>query len=75
MRDGVKFEIPTRLKFNWYMPNKKQDPDNISFQKKFVLDGMIKAKFLENDGWKQILGFSDYFDVDKDNPRVEIEVE
>ncbi|MEG0601313.1 MAG: RusA family crossover junction endodeoxyribonuclease [Vagococcus sp.] len=75
MRDGVTFEIPTRLKFNWYMPNKKQDPDNIAFQKKFVLDGMIKAKFLENDGWKQILGFSDYFEVDKENPRVEIEVE
>lgn len=74
MNKGVVFEPPFRLKFTWYCENRKQDPDNIAFQKKFVLDGMIKAKFIENDGWKQILGFSDHFEIDKDNPRVEIEV-
>lgn len=74
MNKGVKFEPPFRLKFTWYCKDKRQDPDNIAFQKKFVLDGMVKAGFIENDGWQQVLGFEDYFQVDKSNPRVEIEV-
>lgn len=74
MNKGIVFSPPFRLKFTWYCENRKQDPDNIAFQKKFILDGMVEAKFIENDGWKQILGFSDDFKIDKNNPRVEIEV-
>ena len=58
--------------FAWYCKNKKVDPDNISFAKKFILDGFQDAKLIENDGFKQICCFQDIFHVDKDNPRVEI---
>lgn len=75
MDEGVQFSFPCKLKFTWYDKNKKKDPDNIAFQKKFILDGMIQAGFVENDGWKQIKGFSDEFFIDKDNPRVEVEVD
>jgi Holliday junction resolvase RusA-like endonuclease len=75
MSKKVKFAFPCRLKFTWFDSNKKKDPDNIAFQKKFILDGMIEAGFMENDGWKHIKGFSDYFEIDKENPRVEIEIE
>jgi len=30
------------------------------------------AGVMDNDGWKQIAGFTDLFDVDKDHPRVEV---
>lgn len=69
--------ITERVKmiFTWYCPNQKKDPDNICFARKFVLDGMVAAGVLENDGWKQIQGFEDHFEVDKEKPRVEIEMQ
>lgn len=63
-----------RIIFRWYCKNQKKDPDNISFAKKFILDGMVKAGVLENDGWKQVAGFQDEFYLDKQHPRVEVEL-
>lgn len=72
MREGLKANVPLVIEFNWYCANKKQDPDNIAFQQKFILDGMVKAGLIENDGWKQISKLVHHFEVDKNNPRVEI---
>ena len=60
--------------FHWYEPNKRRDKDNIASAKKFILDALVKTGILPNDNWKYIRGFSDYFDVDKENPRIEIEI-
>jgi Holliday junction resolvase RusA-like endonuclease len=62
------------LDITWYEPNRKRDLDNIAAGKKFLLDGLQTAGKIENDGWKQIAGFSDTFAVDKRNPRVEVEI-
>lgn len=68
-------KYPIRLHFHWYCPSRKKDPDNISFAKKFILDGMQMAGLIPNDGWKHIGGFDgDDFTVDKENPRVEITI-
>ena len=37
-------------------------------------DALVKAGTLKNDGWNQIGGYEDLFDVDKENPRIEIEL-
>ena len=58
----------------WYAKNQKRDPDNISMGCKFVLDGLVKAGILKNDGWKQIAGITHKFKIDKNNPRVEVEL-
>jgi len=63
-----------RVNCYWYLPDKQHDPDNIEAGKKFVLDGIVMAGVLKNDGWKQIAGFRDDFFVDRENPRVEIEL-
>jgi len=63
------------LKFTWYRKNKRTDPDNIAFAKKFILDAMQEVGIISNDGWSQVAGFIDCFEVDKDNPRVTIELE
>lgn len=73
MKDGVQFNWPCKLRFKWYMKNKRKDPDNVAFAKKFILDGFMAAGFLEIDNVKHITGFTDEFYIDKDNPRVEIE--
>ncbi|WP_230197975.1 RusA family crossover junction endodeoxyribonuclease [Megasphaera massiliensis] len=60
------------IKFHWVEKNKRRDKDNIAFAKKFILDALQEMGILQNDGWSEILGFSDTFDVDKDNPRIEV---
>lgn len=67
---------PVRMAYTWYERNRKRDKDNISSGgRKVIQDGLVKAGVLKNDGWADIDGFSDRFEVDKKNPRVEIEIE
>lgn len=67
---------PCRMEYTWYEPNKKRDMDNISaFGRKVIQDALVKAKKLPGDGWAYISGFSDDFQVDRKNPRIEIEFE
>lgn len=57
----------------WVCPDRRRDPDNIDFNKKFLLDGMQKGGFLAGDGWAQIAGFVSAFKYEKgkDSPRLE----
>ncbi len=70
---GKTYEAVTII-FHWHEPNKKRDKDNIAFAKKFVLDALQTAGTLAGDGWGQVLGFADKFYIDKQNPRVEVEI-
>lgn len=65
---------PVEIIFTWYEPNMKRDKDNIAFAKKFILDGLVTAGVLEGDGWKGYGDFDDRFEIDKKNPRVEVEL-
>lgn len=62
------------LNITWYEPNKKRDMDNIAFAKKFIQDSLVKEGIIKNDGWAGIAGLSDNFQVDKENPRIEVEI-
>ena len=62
------------LEFRWIEPNRKRDPDNVAFAKKFILDALVTHEVIQNDGWKTIQGFRDFFEVDKKNPRIEITI-
>lgn len=62
------------IEFTWYCKNKRKDKDGIMVGQKFILDGLVKAGVLENDGWAQIGKLSHDFAIDKDNPRVEIKI-
>lgn len=37
-----------------------------------IQDSLVKTEVLGNDGWIHILGFTDNFSVDKENPRIEV---
>ena len=53
-----------RLVFDWFEPKRNRDPDNIAAGgRKLILDGLVKAKVLPGDGWKHVVGWSDYFEV------------
>ncbi|MEG1433063.1 hypothetical protein [Eubacterium sp.] len=76
MREGVSFPWPCRIKFTWILKDKRKDPDNVAFAKKFILDGMQQAGFLKNDSLKYIEGFTDCFEVIRGvDEKVIVEVE
>lgn len=70
-----RLKLPINLHITWYCKDKRKDKDNIRFAVKFIQDGMIECGLLKNDGWSEISGYSDSFVVDKENPRVEVELE
>ena len=73
---GVHIDIPVRLHFRWYEVNKKRDLDNISsFGRKVIQDALVECGVLKNDGWNYITGFTDSFFIDKNRPRIEIDIE
>lgn len=60
-------KIPTlsrvRVGCIWRETNRKRDPDNVASAKKHIMDGLVLAGVLGNDGWKNIAGFSDDFEI------------
>ena len=71
---GLRIQTPIKIHFKWFCKNKRKDPDNVAFAKKAILDGMQKAGVIQNDGRNEIRGFIDDFEIDKDYPRIEIEI-
>jgi len=66
---------PVIMHYLWVEPNTRRDKDNICFARKFIQDSLVEIGILQGDGWKHIIGFTDNFAVDKDNPRIEVEIE
>jgi Holliday junction resolvase RusA-like endonuclease len=51
-----KVEGAYTLSLHWTFPNKKKDPDNIIFAKKFILDGLQTAGIVKNDSCRYFKG-------------------
>jgi hypothetical protein len=73
--DADPVKPPVAITCIWVEKNKRRDPDNISAAKKYILDGIVAAGVLPNDGWKQIAGLSDDFIVNKNHPGVAVIIE
>lgn len=65
--------FPVNFSFTWHCNNRRKDKDGIvAGGRKVILDGLVSARFLPNDGWKHVGNFKDTFVVDKDNVGVQI---
>lgn len=72
---GKKVKTPVRIEYHYYEPNRKRDIGNIhGFAQKIIEDALQDAGTIPNDNWACISSFSATFDVDKDNPRIEVEL-
>ena len=61
------------ITYKFYEKNTRRDLDNIAgTAHKFIQDSLVKCGVIDNDGWKNIKGFSDEFYVDKEKPRIEV---
>lgn len=68
-------EHPVYLKFLWYEQDKRRDLDNVSsYGRKIIQDALVKSGKLYDDGWGYVVGYADKFRVDKDNPRIVVQI-
>ncbi len=71
----TRFDRAVYMVYHWIEPNRRRDKDNISsFGRKVIQDALVKSKILPKDGWNNITGFEDRFDVDRKNPRIVVEI-
>ena len=72
----------TKRKYNkididitWHCKDKRKDKDNImAGGLKMILDGLVVAGVIKNDGWAHIGDIRHKFDVDRHNPRIEVKI-
>lgn len=73
---GLQIHNPVKLHYHFYEKDRRRDMDNVSgFARKVIQDALVEVGILENDGWKNIKGSTELFDVDAQCPRIEIEIE
>ena len=67
---------PVRISYTYYEPTRRRDLDNVAaIAHKFIQDALVAAGVLKNDNWDWVVGFSDEFRIDNNNPRIEVEIE
>ena len=66
-------KYPVKIVYRFYEPNKRRDKDNIAgIAHKFIQDALVNDGILKDDGWDYVIGFSDEFYIDRNNPRIEV---
>lgn len=63
-----------KIEFRWYEKDARRDLDNVAFAKKFILDALVAHGVIDGDGQRYVKGFSDSFYIDRDDPRIEVEI-
>ena len=75
MKDLKKVDrYPIGLTIKWYEPNNRRDIDNITFGTKFILDSMVCMGIIEDDSRKYVDSIEHVVYTDKENPRIEVEI-
>lgn len=71
---------PVRIHATWYEGKKpcaktfrKRDKDNVRCGMKFIQDALVSMKIIDDDGWDKVTPTDDYR-VDRDNPRIVVEI-
>lgn len=67
--------FPIKLSIVWYEPNRRRDIDNVTFAVKFILDALVADGILKDDSQKYVSSIEHTVLVDKDNPRIVVEIE
>lgn len=72
----VRCERRIWVDFVFYEENRRRDMDNVSgFFHKVFMDALKESGVIVDDGWKYVKGYSDRFEIDAKNPRIEVTIE
>src|SRR5699024_17710 len=69
-----KIDYKADWSFTWYRKNRRNDPDNRHVRTKYIFEAYVKKEMNKNVGGNEINSITHKFEVDKDNPRVEINI-
>ena len=69
------FERPVYVTFRWFEKDKRRDRDNIKSGEKYVMDALKHRGRIQNDTQRWVLDSTHEITVDRENPRVEVEIE
>jgi Holliday junction resolvase RusA-like endonuclease len=69
-----KLANPITATIVWYAKDKRRDPDNVMAGQKFIFDGLVKSGIIPNDTWRYVKGITHRFEIDRKNPRIEVEI-
>lgn len=73
---GVKIDNPIRCNFHIYAKDKKHDRGNVyTATEKSFLDALQQMKVIKNDGFDDVMDSTFITELDRDNPRIEVEIE
>lgn len=73
---SVHIDKPVRCTYHIYTADKRHDRSNLySAIEKSFLDALQIAKVIRNDDWDDVLDSVFHTEVDKENPRVVVEIE
>lgn len=70
-----KYTTPIHLTVTFYEKDMRRDSDNIYAAMKYIKDGLVMAGIVPNDNRKWVTETINPIEVDKLNPRIEIEVQ
>lgn len=65
---------PIKLEIKWYEKNARRDVDNVFSAVKYILDGLVEYGTIPNDNQKYVKGISNELFLDKNDPRIEVEI-
>lgn len=65
---------PVQMHYLWVEQNRRRDRDNVAFARKFIQDALVQMHFLKDDGWDEIVGWTDSWAVDAMRPRIEVTI-
>ena len=65
---------PIHMKITWYEANRRRDIDNITYAVKFINDGLVQMGVIADDSQRFIRSIENVVEVDKENPRIEVEI-
>lgn len=69
-----KFDLPVRLVVRFYFKNRPLDVSNCFFMVKCIEDGLVRCGVLVDDTPEHVKSITCSSLVDKENPRVEVEI-
>lgn len=71
----VKLQTPIHIHYRFFVKDKRHDVSNVvsGFIKSFE-DALQELKILKNDGMNDVLPYTFEFYVDRENPRIEVEI-
>lgn len=64
-----------KITIDWYEPNQRRDVDNITAGTKFIMDSLVQCSVIKDDSQRYVKAIHHNIYVDKENPRIEINIE